>query len=125
MAGQKRLFCAFGGGDDMTPLRAKKGTTVSYAGFAELTNGDDWIATSKLKEPTGSIVGSFGVELIKLPTRNSQGYTHVLTIFANGAETARWPATRLHCDIAFSSPAQGLEFSSSTFFVQVEEGVSR
>lgn len=125
MVGQKRLFGAFGGGDDMTPLRAKKGTTVSYAGFAELTDGNDWVATSKLKEPTGLIVGTFTAELIKLPSRNSQGYTHVLTIFANSDETARWPATRLHCDIAFSSPAQGLEFSSATFFVQVEEGVTR
>lgn len=108
----------------MTTIRLKSGTTLNLIGLAELPSGT-WSAVAKVKEPMGVIVGEIAVEVNVMAMPNTAGYTHTLTLHADAAETARWTATRLHCDIAFSCPSPPLEVSSATFFVQVEEGISR
>jgi hypothetical protein len=124
MAGQKRLFGTFGGGDDMTTIRMKRGTTLNLIGLAELPSGN-WVATAKVKEPAGDVIGVIDVAVNVMATPDRAGYTHALNLHADAAETAQWTPTRLHCDIAFSCANPPLEVSSATFFLQVEEGVSR
>ena len=108
----------------MTTIRMKRGTTLNLIGLAELPSGN-WVATAIVKEPSGLNVGVIDVAVNILATPDRSGYTHALTLHANAIETAQWTPTRLHCDIAFSCANPPLEVSSATFFLQVEEGVSR
>lgn len=108
----------------MTTIRMKRGTTLNLIGLAELPSGN-WVATAKVKEPTGMEIGVIDVAVNVMSSPDRAGYTHALNLHANAIETAQWTPTRLHCDIAFSSTNPPLEVSSATFFLQVEEGVSR
>lgn len=109
---------------DAYPIAIKRGTTWAAVGKAELPEGT-WSAVAKLREPMGALVGEIAVQIQPMPTPSSDGYTHALLLDASAQETSKWPAKRLHCDIAFSRANPPFEASSMTFFVYVEEGVSR
>lgn len=97
----------------------KRGSTFSLAGYASLPTGDDWTATSEIKDQRGTLVQELTVT-IEAPVAPETKWP--ILLFASAEDASVWPLGALNCDIRFDY--NGNIVYSPTFVINVIANVT-